>query len=178
MLTPPARLLPFYSTHRLALKLLDHQTGVAGAHAMCLATGLYTSPPSPPRDAAGALPRQPPGGDLAATPACADAAPHAPAVKVLKAAEAEVGSALRWSLAAGMDIVGPACNLPSQEGCDDAGGCWREGEVQRGGRRSSDTGGGSGSLPDTPPHGPMDEDTWFDCRSRGSSASSGGGEPW
>ena len=98
-------------------------------------------------------------------------------MKVLKAAEAVVGTALRWSLAAGMDIVGPACHLPSQEGCGDAGGCWREGEMHWAGRGRSDSGGSSASLPDTPPHGSVGEDAWFDCRSRGSSASSGGGEP-
>jgi hypothetical protein len=166
------------SRTRLALKLLDHQTGVAGAHAMCLATGLYTPPTPQARDAAAPPQRQPPGSHHAATSASAEAAPHAPAVKVLRAAEAEVGTALRWSLAAGMDIVCPACHLPSQEGCGGDAGAGRGDELQCGSRGRSDCGGSAASLPDTPPHWAVGEEAWFDCRSRGSSASSGGGEPW
>ena len=103
-------------------------------------------------------------------------APHAGAVQVLRCAEAEVGTALRWSLAAGMDIVCPASHVPSQEGCTDAGD-WRYGGGDStpcgGGSRGS---GDSSGLPDTPPHGSGDAEAWHDCRSsRGSSASSGGG---
>ena len=84
---------------------------------MCLATGLCTPSPAKPPQV-----RTHPGDHAAP----AGQAPHAGAVQVLRCAEAEVGTALRWSLAAGMDIVCPASHVPSQEGCTDAGD-WRDG---------------------------------------------------
>jgi len=110
---------------RLAMKLVEHQTGIMGARVMCVTAGMLPVAALLPLLAAPTQctsareqavwlfgKRQGPGGGSENTVLERASA----AVARLRTCEAEVGNALHWNLAQGLSLVSPAGRTPSDDG--------------------------------------------------------------